>query len=446
LNAPVDPLNLPNLRTLRMSMPNEHQYLFVCETVRKRVKPCCAAGRGALVRNGTKSVRCRDLQLHRRFVEIQIRRQRFRCRNCGATVFEDDLPIVEAARATERLLRDIVERGTKETFAALGRHHGLSENTVGRFFRLQVTRLIRSHGFETPRVIGIDEKKVSGALCAVIANVEHRTMLEMLPGRREDTLLRYFADVRDLHRVEVWCQDLYEPYRRVARQVVPKAQIVVDKFHFLRLGTLGMEAVISRVRETLPPKDRKRLDGDKGVLLAKFDGSTQQAKDARREWFERLPILGAAYEAKEGMQDVYHVRSSQLAGEVLDAWHRQIPGEIRREFRSAIAAYRSWRSEIVAHLDHPSTTGYVESLNRFLGDLIRASRGMSFDVLRAKALLSHGVYKIEQPKFVKSPRPEEIGFAMPGMAASERRNWGASFERIVRHLGLMELSAKSGVD
>lgn len=83
-------------------------------------------------------------------------------------------------------------------------------------------------------------------------------------------------------------------------------------------------------------------------------------------------------------------------------WQATIPDAYRKLFRPVTTAMTTWGGAGLAHFDHPYTSAYIEGLNRLIGDLQRAGRGYSFDVLRAKAMMAFG-RKAPAPKFQRVP-------------------------------------------
>ncbi len=91
------------------------------------------------------------------------------------------------------------------------------------------------------RALGIDELKIVGAYRAVITNVEQHCLFDMLPTRSKDDLLRYFHDLPAKDQVEWVTMDMYHVYCDVVRQTLPKARIVVDRFHIQRMANEVIE-------------------------------------------------------------------------------------------------------------------------------------------------------------------------------------------------------------
>jgi len=67
-----------------------------------------------------------------------------------------------------------------------------------------------------------------------------------------------------------------------------------------------------------------------------------------------------------------------------------VASSVKPEFKKLLTAMRNWREEILAVFDHPYTNAYTESLNSLTKHIVKAGRGYSFDVLRARILANYG--------------------------------------------------------
>lgn len=442
MNARPDLLNLPGLRVLK-SHETSSQYTLEVEVRSPVPEPCCLLFDLGSRRYGTREVRFRDLPIHGKFVELVLDRQRHHCLQCGKIVSEQVPDVDMSRRMTDRLKQWIGEQAATRTFASVGREVGLTEGTVRNVFRDHVDMKLWQYQFETPRVIGIDEKHLNNAYRFIIGNVEKRTLLDILPGRELKDLSAYFAGLPDLDRIEVWCQDMFAPYKTLQRRHAPQAQIVVDKFHVLQLATLAVENIRRRVNKSLTKVDRRRLKRQRTLLLARHDRLNDRSRELMEEWFHMAPVLRDAYETKEGLFALYDCTSQGDAQRWFKAWGEQLEGPTKPDFDKIVSTITTWRDGVFGYFEHRYTNAYVEGVNRLIGDLHRNGRGYDFDTLRAKALLSHGIHKLVQPKFQRGTRPPDDSFAMFDLdrlfaPTPEPINYGVSIDALQKLLSTGE--------
>lgn len=400
-------LNLNGIHVLKR-VEEDHQTTFLVEVVNpKPDRQCCLFV--SPVKNGTKSEHFRDLPMHTKFVDVLVRRQRFKCTRCNVVSYAR-VPLLDTShRMTKRLAEYLFEASFKRTFAELGREVGISENTVKNVFHAKVQGRLSARQLETPRVLGIDEKHLMGGYRCVLGNVEEKTMLDMLSNRYKRDLRTYLAEMPDKHRVEVVCMDMWPTYRDVVREHFPRAVIVADKFHVVRMANDAMQVIRREIRKTLPEARRIKLKNERYTLLKRKVSWTDRDEERFERWKNEFPELVEVYEVKEEFFDIFDSSSDrQEAERRYIAWQASVPDAYRKLFRPVTTAMTNWGGAAMAHFDHRYTSAYIEGLNRLIGDLNRAGRGYSFDVLRAKAMMAWG-QKTPERKFQRLSEGEIWG-------------------------------------
>ncbi|TDX22208.1 transposase [Modicisalibacter xianhensis] len=134
---------------------------------------------------------------------------------------------------------------------------GLDEKTIHKIFRKKVEFLAAWHCFETPRCLGIDELYLNRRYRCILTNLEECTLLDLLPGRQQDAVIRRPMSMTDRHKVEIVSMDMWKPYRRAIQTALPQARIVVDKFHMVRMANDALEKVRKGLRKDLKPNQRQ---------------------------------------------------------------------------------------------------------------------------------------------------------------------------------------------
>jgi transposase len=292
----------------------------------------------------------------------------------------------DARRATRRLVGYVQRRCFEQTFASLGRDIGITDMTIRAMFGDLMEARRRLYRFETPRVLGIDEVKITGAYRLVLTNIERLAMYDMQPSRRMADMRAYFAAFPDRRKVEVFVADLRSNYETVHRTFFPHAALVADRFHVERMATNGMEAFRKAYRTSPTKAQRIRLKDERFLLLRAGRRPSERQRGALNDLFDRHPRMRAAWDAKEAFAGIHGAADRQEAAERLEAWPFSVPLDLRHHYREAINALRSRREHILNWHDHPVANGYTESINRLAKSINRMGRGYAFEVVRAKML------------------------------------------------------------
>ena len=410
---PANILNLPAY-TVTALEENDHDYHINAEAKQTitRCPHCVAENPHGF---GRREQVVKDLPMHGKRVGIYIDTRRFRCRACSKTFYES-LPEIDEKRAmTARLVNWMGKQAIKRTFASIAEEVGCTEYTVRAVFSDYVNELERTIRFETPKWMGIDEIHLIKPR-GVITNIQNNTVVELLHNRNKETVIKYLAQLEGKEGIQYVAMDMWMPYKDAVELLLPKARIVIDKFHVVKMANEAFEKVRKSYRESLTPKQRRGLMHDRFVMLKREHDLTDQEALKLSGWLKNYPELGMAYRLKEDFFKIYDAKTKEEALERFAAWDKGVPHHVRDAFSDLIRAWRNWQPYILAYFDHPITNAYTESLNNLIRVMNRLGRGYSFEALRAKILFSEGAFKKQtiRPKFGRRQEPqiETRGYAM----------------------------------
>jgi transposase len=348
---------------------------------------------------GTKAIRCRDFTIQGQPVWLEVKRQRFSCSACGNVSYEHLPDLDPDFRMTIRFRDHLAEQAVQLPFTVAATQNGVHETLIRRIFARHADAVLRPYEPVLPRVLGMDEIYLHRRPRFVIGDVENGYMIDMQPSRQEKDLKPYFLKMEGRDKVEVVCQDMWTGYRTTTKAVFPRAVTVIDKYHVQRTANYGVEVVRKALYLDLDNKERIALKRRKAAFLARHGGkgATREVLDKA---FASYPIMQRAYDLKERFYDIYEADSRARAEHLTNQWLASVPQEFERPFKPSITAFQNWRPHILRYFEHRYTSAYVERLNGLIRAMDRSGTGYSYDVLRDKALLKHGVFR----KASASPR------------------------------------------
>lgn len=392
-------LNLDGYKIIKTEQA-EHDYCIQVETVKASLTGCLHCGSADTRRYGSKSVLFMDLPMHGKRVGVSVDRQRYHCKACGKTFFES-LPHMDEKRlCTERFITYTSNQSLIRTFTSVAEEVGVNETTIRHIFADHIKEL-GSVKAETPRWLGIDEIHLSKPRC-VLTNVEENTVLDLLSSRDKKTVINYLVHLPDRHRVELVAIDMWQPYKQAVEFCLPKAQIVIDKFHVVRMANEGLDKVRKALKSELTPKERRSLKRDRYVLLRRERDLEMKDQLFLHAWCEQFPILRTAYRLKENFYGIWEQPTKitkQEAYQLYQDWLKQVTPEVAESFLPLITALDNWNQYILNYFETPITNAYTESLNSLIRVADRMGRGHSFEVLRAKILYTRRTQAIRRPKY-----------------------------------------------
>lgn len=170
---------------------------------------------------------------------LHLESHKYHCLSCGR-YFNQRFPgIGRGRRSTEPFRRQIFQahHGGISQRTLSEREH-LGSATVERWYQELLDRKARERVNDPcPKVLGIDEHFFSrkDGFATTLCDLGKQRVFDVSLGRSEKALEGYLDGLLGKDGVRVVCMDLSESYRGIARKHFPKALIVADRFHVIRL-------------------------------------------------------------------------------------------------------------------------------------------------------------------------------------------------------------------
>ncbi|EXH48336.1 transposase family protein [Acinetobacter baumannii 1412924] len=374
-----------------------------------------------LYKHGSRVNRFADTPQQMQPVILEVTRNRYRCSECKSIFMPEFSFLDDKRRATSRLIDAIKSRCLNQTFTYLAEETGLAINTIKNITSDYIEELEQTIKFETPSIMGIDELNLAGGVRCVITNIGMRSLYDMLPDRRQDTLKPYFKNLPDDEKVEWVCTDMWRPFKRSFQSYLPNATLVIDKFHVVRMASEMME----RERKQMQNKFNRvaRLHAKKNLrwlTLKRPDSLNEEELAMLEDMAKTMPQLKLAYDVKEGFYKIYDCESKEEAEKAFHTWADNIPSDLP-QFHDVAKTVANHYDDIFAYWDAPFriTNAYTEGHNGLTKVANRLGRGYSFEVIRAKMLYNKTARSVTAVSTKASPSKElTINTDKPIKAAS----------------------------
>ena len=349
---------------------------------RKHTCPCC----------GTVTDRVHDYRMQvikdvplARDTFLHLRKRRYRC-DCGKRFFEINTFLPRYYRVTTRLVAEIMFAFKKTVSAKeIGYRYNVSSVTAMRYFNQFNQRLTM-----LPEVISLDEFKGNSGgqkYNSIIVDPEKRIVLDILPNRFENNLIKYFSQFSNKNDVKYFVCDMNPHFRQVAKICFPQATIVADKYHVIRQVYWAMEKVRKNEQNKLSTRFRKYFKKSRNLLMKQTEKLSEEEMDRLSLMFEIAPRLADAYRIKNDFITVIRSNSSIEGKQRLVDWLFSVEVMDLPEFHDCTKAYHNWFQEIINSMDVPWTNGYIEGCNNKTKVLKRVSYGMrNFSHFRKRIL------------------------------------------------------------
>lgn len=263
-------------------------------------------GRQSCPRCGSERLRMKDKRARRprheswglRQCILEVESCKFRCQDCGRSFWQRFPGILPRKRATEPFRRSVFVRhydGINRS--RLARREQIGGATIERWFQDFLRREVAERrGATCPRVLGIDEHFFSrkDGYATTFCNLGNHTIFDVVLGRSEAALEAYLAKLPGKERVRVVCMDLASVYRAIVRKHFPKAKIVADRFHVIRLVNHHFLACWREIDPT-GSKHRGLLS-----LMRRHRHNLKPEQAAKlHDYFQQFPVLREIYRFKQ---------------------------------------------------------------------------------------------------------------------------------------------------
>jgi transposase len=445
-----DLLDLHGLRTVRFKK-TPLDILVEAEMTLPPPSHCPSCGGFLFIRNGAPSHVVKDLPLLGRRTRVCFKWQRYLCQLCRHT-WQPPLPGVDTRSGmTERLVAYVGREAMKmQPFAAVADATGVGEQTVRNIFTELGRHLEQTSGpaREFPIRVAVDECYVDGVARFVVTDLDHRRTFEMLPKKDMLTVSRFLIQLPHPERVEVVAMDMCRPYRDLVRRFLPKAKIVVDKFHILRMANVAVMTVRRGIREGLPDArraecmpNRSPLKG-KGkrcrfLLLKRAYRLGDREKETLKEWKEEYPEIKAAHEFKEEFYNIWNALDRRSAERHYDDWARRVRRQqpvVAEAFQPLLRAVSNWREEVFNYFDHRVTNGQAEARNNVIKSMQRQGRGYDFETVRTRMLYREEVLAAgaTQPPVIEEKKTTQSRGSKPKRRKPDRHSPRSNAGKLVR--------------
>ncbi|MGZ6663128.1 MAG: ISL3 family transposase [Solirubrobacteraceae bacterium] len=198
--------------------------------------------------------------------------------------------------------------------------------------------------------------------------------------------------------------DPSDAYRQAIWAALPDAQIVCDRFHLVRGANTALDAVRrerQRDARAKRPKGTRRsgqhvrwrpeLYQARHRLLKASERLTQRERRRLCDLFTRDPIVAEAWGLKEAFRHIYQAGSRADAEQRLDTFLLAVDRAGLPAFNAFAKGIRSWREELLAYFDQPTTNGYAEGVINKVKVIKRRAYGLpTFSGFRKRVVIACG--------------------------------------------------------
>lgn len=373
---PIILSDLPDLRLVKLL--SRYPLVYEADYVGQNRCPHC---HGTALRVKDSFWRCfRNGIVLDRPSSVRVRCHKFNCMTCGRYFNTRIRGVRPWGRSAESLKRSVFRHCNKGVpVSCVARDFNIGTATVERYYQ-QVIRLENRKIHDAcPRILGIDEHRFTRrkGFATTFCDLRKHRVFDITLGRSSSELEGYLSRLNGRNNVKVICMDMNQAYRKIARVWFPKAMIVCDRFHVIRL-------VNERFRQLFNDMDPERLSYNRRGLMRLM--STQRNRltpggSARlAEYFKDRPEAKNIYHFWQNLTDLFRNKHQNASG-----CRRLIPKLFQFIQLLRISAYdrlrslgrtlSDWKEEIMRMFRFTFSNGVTEGFHRKMKLIQRRAYG-----------------------------------------------------------------------
>jgi len=334
-----------------------------------------------------------DRRLRDKAVFLTLIKRRFRCLWCSKVFTEPDEVFGSRRRSSYRFREYLGQEALHQTVRRTAGKEKVGEGLVRRCVAEGIGRRLKvGEVTEAPEFIGLDEFSVSGRRLyhTAICDLVKREVMEVVEGQGRQRVEEYLDSLSGPEMVKGVAMDMHEAFRQAVRMCLPRARIVVDKFHLVRHINGALDRVRSRLQGGNRRGGRQDLFKSRYTLLKGAERLTDWERTRLNQLFYHYPELERAWLLKERFRTWYKGRDRGPAEVELDALQRVISDTYLPEFKALLHTLANWREEILNYFDYPISNGFVEGKNNRIKTIKRMAYGYrNMDNFRLRILAAN---------------------------------------------------------
>jgi transposase len=361
----------------------EYQGGEVTFTIRQepRTFRCEACGSRDVRPKGRVPRRFRSLPIGGRATTVACHIPRVACQACGV-VRQVAIPFAGPRRSyTKAFERYALELSRRMTIRDVAHHLGVSWDVIKDIQKRDLSRRYARPKLKHLRHIAIDEIAVAKGhrYLTVVMALDSGAVVFVGDGKGADALKPFWKRLRPSKAaIEAVAMDMSPAYRGAVSAHLPKATIVFDHFHVIKLFNDKLSDLRRALyREATDVMHKEVLKGTRWLLL-KNPENLDEEKDEKRRLEEALALnkpLAVAYYLKEDLRRFWEQPGKRFATTFLEGWIRRAEASGIKVLRQMARTLAAHRSGLLAYYDVMITSGPMEGTNNKIKTMKRQAYG-----------------------------------------------------------------------
>jgi transposase len=341
---------------------------------------CPACGSGNVIRSGQFVREFKSLPIGAKPVILRLPIQRVECRACGA-IRQVKVAFADERRSyTHSFERYAVDLCRMMTIVDVANHLGVSWDLVKEIHKRYLGRRFAQPKLKHLKHLAIDEISVGHGqrYLTVVLDLDGGAVVFVGKGRSAESLAPFWRRLRaSSAKVLAVAIDMSPAYMDAVWRNLPKAKIVFDRFHVVKLFNEKLSDLRRQVQSGAEGLAKKVLKCVRWLLMKNPENLDERHNEKQRleEALRLNQPLATAYYLKEDLRQFWEQSDQAAAARFLNDWiaRATVSGiQMLVKFARTLLIHREG---LLAWYDFPISTGPLEGTNNKIKTLQRRAYG-----------------------------------------------------------------------
>jgi len=392
INAQITiPLDIPDVQVRGVEQNERGEYTITIESTLEGTR-CRQCGREITDLHGVdEAITLRHLPILGRPVYLRLRPKRYRCPSCeeGPTTTQQLSWYSAKSPHTKAYEKYILLQLVHTTIEDVSMKEDLGAKAIEGIVERWISREVQWGEVKRVRILGLDEialKKGHRDFVVIVtgkATSDEVKVLAVLPDRKKQTVKQFLETMprRIKRAIRTVCTDMYEGFILAVKEVLGKAQVVIDRYHVAKLYRAGADHLrtheLRRLKQELSKDDYAKLKGAMWPFRKRTADLEVEEQELLKRLFTHTPALQQAYEYREQLTSIFDAPLSKDAAiRQLTAWQQEVRASGLNCYDGFLQTLEKWMEEISNYFLARQNSGFVEGLNNKIKVLKRRCYGI----------------------------------------------------------------------
>jgi transposase len=392
INAQITiPLDIPDVRVVKVEQDARGEWAITIESTIEGTR-CRLCGRELKELHGVdETITLRHLPILGRSVYLRLRPKRYRCPDCagGPTTTQQLSWYSAKSPHTKAYEKYILLQLVHATIEDVRIKEGLGAKAIEGIVERWISRGVQWSEVKGVKILGLDEIALKKGHRDFVAIVTGKStsgevkILAVLPDRKKQTVKQFLERMprRVKRAIRTVCTDMYEGFILAVKDVLGKAQVVIDRYHVAKLYRAGADRLrtqeMRRLKQELPKEDYAKLKGAMWLFRKKATHLEPEEQEVLTRLFTYSPALQQAYAYREELTGLFDAPlSKEAALQQLTDWQLRVRASGLSCYDRFLHTLEKWKEEIANYFLARHNSGFVEGLNNKIKVLKRRCYGI----------------------------------------------------------------------